>query len=62
MTFKTFLKMTERELKREFLYRLNERLGMLCENREPTPDDRRLAHKEAEEAINKLRQLDGRLL
>jgi len=54
--------MTERELQKEFKYRMEERLGILCEDREPTPDERKLAHKEAEEAVNKLRQEEGRLL
>jgi len=54
--------MTEAQLKKEYDYRVEERLGILCEDREPTPDERKLAHKEAQEAINKLRQENGLLL
>ena len=41
---------------------MEERLGILCGDREPTPDERKLAFKEAEAAIIKLKQQDGELL
>lgn len=54
--------MTEKELKKEYLYRLEERLGIMCGDVEPTPEQRKLAHMEATEVINKLHQQEGRLL
>lgn len=42
----------------EWGYRYQERLGILCDYREPTPEQVALASKEADEAILALRALD----
>jgi len=43
--------MTEADLKHEWEYRYRERLGMLCEDREPTPDERNMARRCANATI-----------
>ena len=45
------MKPTREEIEYERQYRYNERLGMLCENREPTPQQMAIARKEADDAI-----------
>lgn len=47
--------MTEQELKIEWQYRFEERLGILCEDKEPTNEEYKIAKDEADEAIIKLR-------
>jgi hypothetical protein len=42
------------EIQREFDYRLQERLGILCGAAEPTKEQQALAEKEAWDAIKKL--------
>lgn len=43
-----FPDMTDEERKAEFNYRFQERLGLLCEDQEPTPEQLLMAHDEAE--------------
>ena len=43
--------MTECETKQEWEYRYQERLGLTCEDRDPTPDERNRARREANSAI-----------
>lgn len=49
------LKMSINEIKEEWEYILKERLGMLCEDREATPEQIKLAMQEADEHIKKLK-------
>ena len=48
--------MTLTELTAEFDYRYQERLGILCEDREPTDAEKKIAHDEAYAAIIELNQ------
>jgi len=48
--------MTLTELTAEFDYRYQERLGILCEDREPTEAEKAIAHAEAYAAIIELNQ------
>ena len=48
--------MTLTELTAEFDYRYQERLGILCEDREPTDEQKAIAHAEAYAAIIELNQ------
>lgn len=53
--------MTLTDLKAEHAYRLQERLGHLCEDREPTPEQLAMAEAEAQaiiERLNKLSRID----
>jgi hypothetical protein len=45
--------MTLTELYTEYQYRIDERLGILCEDREPTSEQRKLAEKEAQEWLRR---------
>ena len=47
--------MTEEELQKEYWYRVEERLGVLCGTDPPTPEQWKLAQDEAQETINQLR-------
>lgn len=47
--------MTEPELKIEWGYRYQERLGILCGADQPTAEQEKLAHQEADEAVGRLR-------
>lgn len=46
--------MTTEELKAEWNYRYEERLGILCEDLRPTPDQRRIAAQEADQTVREL--------
>lgn len=52
----SILKMTEDELQIEWRYRYWERIGMLCGSGEPTEEQKAIARKEADQAIEKLRK------
>lgn len=57
--------MTLKELSAEYEYRLTERLGHLCEDREPTPAQLKMAEAEAQEVVerlNKLSRIEKRFL
>ena len=41
--------MTTEEIQAEWQYRYQERLGIMCEDREPTPEQKAIAFKEANE-------------
>lgn len=41
--------MTESEIQAEWKYRYSERLGMMCEDREPTMEQKAIAFREANE-------------
>jgi hypothetical protein len=41
--------MTESEIQAEWQYRYQERLGIMCEDREPTPEQKAIAYREANE-------------
>ena len=43
--------MTEAETRKEWAYRYQERLGMICGSDKPTPEMEDLARREANEAI-----------
>lgn len=47
--------LTASELRAEYAYRYQERLGILCEDQEPTPEQKRIAHEEATAACNELK-------
>lgn len=47
--------MTEQQLKDEFRYRYEERLGILCCDKEPTTEQMALAMEEADAAIQQLK-------
>lgn len=51
--------MTKDEIGKEWQYRYQERLGILCEDQDPTPEQRKIARDEATEAI-KIIQADER--
>ena len=51
--------MSEQELHEEWMYRYQERLGILCGTNTPTEEEDRIARQEANEAIE---ILSGRLL
>lgn len=42
-------------MREEYRYRYLERLGMMCEDREPTPEQRAYAQKEAMATIEELK-------
>lgn len=48
--------MTAPELQEEWEYRFNERLGIMCEDREPTPEQVRVARTEADKAVAELKE------
>lgn len=51
--------MTEAELKSEFDYRISERLGILCADAEPTPEQFHIARTEADAAIEDIKRLES---
>lgn len=40
---------TKQQLRDEYEHRINERLGILCGSSEPTPEQREIARREADE-------------
>lgn len=54
------MKMTLRELRVEYDHRLAERLGHLCEDREPTPAQLAMAEAEARAVIDELNRQSRR--
>lgn len=48
--------MTLKELRTEYEYRLQERLGHLCENQDPTPAQLAMAEAESQAVVEKLNQ------
>jgi hypothetical protein len=46
---------TAQELADEYRYRVDERLGILCGSATPTKEQMQIAHREAMEAIKKLK-------
>ena len=53
--------MSDQEMKREWEYYYTERLGMLCEDRDPTPTERNLARRCANQAILDLAVAEAKL-
>ena len=53
--------MSEQELKREWEYRYQERLALLCEDRDPTPAERNMARRCANQAILDLSASEAKL-
>ena len=49
------MKHTPAELAAEFEYLRQERLGILCGDAEPTPEQNKIATEEAREAVKKLK-------
>jgi len=47
-------KLTTEEMIAEWRYRYDERLGIMCEGREPTDEQKNIAGQEADEAIRQL--------
>ncbi len=47
--------MNDAELREEWNYRYQERLGILCEDRVPTSEEDQIARKEADETVAKLK-------
>lgn len=43
-------------LREEYRYRYLERIGMMCEDREPTPEQREYARQEALKAVEQFRK------
>lgn len=52
------IKMTAEERKAEWKYRYDERIGMLCEDREPTSIERAIACDEANRACRQIQKQD----
>lgn len=50
--------MTPDELEAERLYRVTERLGHLCEDLDPTPQERRIAQDEADTTVERLKGVE----
>lgn len=48
--------MTEPELQAEWLYLYTERLGILCADAKPTPEQSAMAAQEANEAVMRLEE------
>lgn len=53
-------KPTLSEMMAEWQYRHAERLGHLCEDREPTPEQESIAHQEADRAVIVMQNLPPR--
>jgi len=53
--------MSESDLKHEWQYRYQGRLGMICEDRDPTPTERNLARRCANKAILDLAAAEAKL-
>jgi len=51
--------MNAEELKEEHRYRVEERLGILCADAEPTPEQLKIATDEADKAIAELKEQNG---
>ena len=52
------MKLTLLQLKEEWDYRYQERLGLLCEDRVPTKQEEEMARREANKAIERIVSLE----